>query len=162
MPKMRAAQVPKPGADVEIVEREIPQPGPGSVRIRIQACGVCHSDAVTKEGLYPAIKYPLSPGHEVASVIDEIGAGVAHLNKGRRVGVGWHGGQCGWCKACRRRARIEINKCSIRAFGRCSRCKRFSCPCRTQSPHGLLRAAQRLNLWPRRTAHALRRQLWAN
>jgi D-arabinose 1-dehydrogenase-like Zn-dependent alcohol dehydrogenase len=102
MPKMRVALVSKPGADFEIVEREIPQPGPGAVRIRVQACGVCHSDVVTKEGLYPGIKYPRSPGHEVAGVIDEIGGDVAHWNKGQRVGVGWHGGQCGWCIACRR------------------------------------------------------------
>jgi D-arabinose 1-dehydrogenase-like Zn-dependent alcohol dehydrogenase len=102
MPKMRVAQVPKPGADFEIVERDIPQPGPGAVRIRVQACGICHSDLLTKEGLYPGITYPRVPGHEVAGVIDETGEGVTHWNKGQRVGVGWHGGPCGWCISCRR------------------------------------------------------------
>ena len=87
MAKMKAVQVPKAGADFEIVEREIPQSGPGQVRIRVQACGICHSDVVTKEGLFPGISYPRVPGHEVAGVIDE---------------VGWHGGQDGTCVACRR------------------------------------------------------------
>jgi D-arabinose 1-dehydrogenase-like Zn-dependent alcohol dehydrogenase len=102
MPKMKVAQVPKAGADFEIVEREIPQPGPGQVRIRVQACGVCHSDVLTKEGLWPGIVYPRVPGHEVAGVIDEIGSGVTQWTKGQRVGVGWHGGQDGTCLACRR------------------------------------------------------------
>jgi len=100
--KMKAVQVPKPGADFEIVEREIPQPGSGHVRIRVQACGVCHSDVITKEGLFPGISYPRVPGHEVAGVIDEVGAGVSGWKKGERVGVGWHGGQDGTCLACRR------------------------------------------------------------
>ncbi|MCU1305787.1 MAG: Alcohol dehydrogenase GroES domain protein [Acidobacteriaceae bacterium] len=102
MPKMKVVQVPKAGADFEIVEREIPQPGPGQVRIRVQACGVCHSDMLTKEGLWPGIVYPRVPGHEVAGVIDEIGSGVTQWTKGQRVGVGWHGGQDGTCLACRR------------------------------------------------------------
>lgn len=102
MPKMKAVQVPKPGADFEAVEREIPQPGAGEVRIRVQACGVCHSDVFTKEGLFPGISYPRVPGHEVAGVIDETGAGVREWKKGERVGVGWHGGQDGTCLACRR------------------------------------------------------------
>jgi len=101
MPRMKAVQVPKAGADFEVVEREIPQPGPGQVRIRVQACGVCHSDVVTKEGVFP-IQYPRVPGHEVAGVIDETGAGVTQWKKGQRVGVGWHGGQDGTCLACRR------------------------------------------------------------
>ncbi|HEY1527365.1 MAG TPA: alcohol dehydrogenase [Candidatus Angelobacter sp.] len=101
MPKMKAVQVPKPGADFEIVEREIPEPGPGQVRIRVQACGVCHSDVITKEGVFP-ISYPRVPGHEVAGVIDALGAGVQVWKKGQRVGVGWHGGQDGTCLACRR------------------------------------------------------------
>ncbi|HXQ97298.1 MAG TPA: alcohol dehydrogenase [Candidatus Limnocylindrales bacterium] len=101
MAKMKAVQVPKPGADFEIVEREIPQPGAGQVRIRVQACGVCHSDVITKEGLMP-IAYPRVPGHEVAGVIDEVGAGVRQWKNGQRVGVGWHGGQDGTCPACRR------------------------------------------------------------
>ena len=102
MAKMKVAQVAKAGADFEIVEREIPQPGSGQVRIRVQACGVCHSDMFTKEGLFPGITYPRVPGHEVAGVIDEAGAGVAEWKKGQRVGVGWHGGQDGTCLACRR------------------------------------------------------------
>jgi len=102
MPKMKAVQVPAAGGELEVVEREIPEPGPGQVRIRVQACGVCHSDTVTKEGLFPGISYPRVPGHEVAGTIDQPGAGVKGWNKGDRVGVGWHGGQDGTCEACRR------------------------------------------------------------
>ncbi len=102
MAKMKAVQVPKAGGDFEVVEREIPQPGPGHVRIRVQACGVCHSDVLTKEGGLPGITYPRVPGHEVAGVIDETGAGVTTWKKGQRVGVGWHGGQDGTCLPCRR------------------------------------------------------------
>ena len=102
MAKMKAVQVPQAGADFEIVEREILQPGPGHVRIRIQACGVCHSDMLTKEGRWPGLTYPRVPGHEVAGTIDETGAGVTGWKKGQRVGVGWHGGQDGVCLACRR------------------------------------------------------------
>ena len=99
---MKAVQVPKPGADFEIVEREVPEPGSGQVRIRVQACGVCHSDVITKDGLFPGISYPRVPGHEIAGVIDEVGAGVKNWKKGERVGVGWHGGQDGTCPGCRR------------------------------------------------------------
>jgi len=99
---MKVAQIPKPGADFEIVEREIPKPGVGHVRIKVQACGVCHSDVFTKEGAWPGIQYPRVPGHEVAGIIDELGAGVSEWKKGQRVGVGWHGGQDGTCLACRR------------------------------------------------------------
>jgi D-arabinose 1-dehydrogenase-like Zn-dependent alcohol dehydrogenase len=102
MEKMKVAQVPKAGADFEIVEREIPQPGPREVRIRVQACGVCHSDVFTKEGHWPGLTYPRVPGHEVAGVIDEVGSGARQWKKGQRVGVGWHGGQDGTCLACRR------------------------------------------------------------
>src|SRR5712692_2155419 len=102
MPKMKVVQVPKAGADFEIVEREIPQPGAGQVRIRVLACGICHSDVVAKDGLFPGITYPRVPGHEVAGVIDEVGAGVTVWRKGEHVGVGWHGGQDGTCLACRR------------------------------------------------------------
>jgi D-arabinose 1-dehydrogenase-like Zn-dependent alcohol dehydrogenase len=102
MAKMKVAQVPKAGADFELAEREIPQPGTGEVRIRVQACGVCHSDVLTKDGGWPGIVYPRVPGHEVAGVIDEVGAGVTLWRKGQRVGVGWHGGQDGTCLACRR------------------------------------------------------------
>src|SRR6202050_3367591 len=102
MGKMKAVQIPKAGGDFEIVEREIPQPGPGQGRIRVQACGVCHSDELTKEGGGPGLTYPRVPGHGVAGVIDETGAGVTTWKKGQRVGVGWHGGQDGTCLACRR------------------------------------------------------------
>ena len=102
MTQMKVAQVPKPGADFEIVEREIPKPDAGQVRIKVQACGVCHSDVLTKEGLWPGIQYPRVPGHEVAGVIDEVGAGVSEWKKGQRVGVGWHGGQDNTCRECRR------------------------------------------------------------
>ena len=99
---MKVAQISKPGADFEIVEREIPKPGTGHVRIKVQACGVCHSDALTKEGLWPGIQYPRVPGHEVAGVIDEVGDGVYAWKQGQRVGVGWHGGQDNTCRECRR------------------------------------------------------------
>jgi D-arabinose 1-dehydrogenase-like Zn-dependent alcohol dehydrogenase len=99
---MKAAQVPKAGGDFEIVEREIPKPGAGQVLIKVQACGICHSDVLTKEGAWPGIQYPRVPGHEVAGVIDEVGAGVSEWKKGQRVGVGWHGGQDNTCLACRR------------------------------------------------------------
>ncbi len=99
---MKAAQIPQPGADFQIVERDIPTPGPGQVRIKVQACGVCHSDVLTKEGLWPGIQYPRVPGHEVVGIIDELGAGVSEWKKGQRIGVGWHGGHDGTCLACRR------------------------------------------------------------
>ncbi len=99
---MKVAQVPKPGADFEVIDREIPSPGPGQVRIKVQACGVCHSDTFTKEGLWPGIQYPRVPGHEVVGIIDELGAGVSEWQKGRRAGVGWHGGHDGTCLYCRR------------------------------------------------------------
>jgi D-arabinose 1-dehydrogenase-like Zn-dependent alcohol dehydrogenase len=99
---MKVAQIPKAGADFEIVEREIPKPDFGQVRIKVQACGVCHSDMFTKEGAWPGIQYPRVPGHEIAGIIDELGAGVSVWEKGQRVGVGWHGGQDGTCLSCRR------------------------------------------------------------
>jgi len=99
---MKAAQIPKAGADFQIVEREIPKPGAGHVLIKVQACGVCHSDVLTKEGVWPGIQYPRVPGHEVAGLIEELGAGVSSWKKGQRVGVGWHGGHDGTCLACRR------------------------------------------------------------
>jgi D-arabinose 1-dehydrogenase-like Zn-dependent alcohol dehydrogenase len=102
MPKMRAVQVPSPRATFEIVEREVPEPGPGSVRIKVQACGVCHSDSLTKEGTFPLVQYPRVPGHEVVGVVDAVGPGVARWAPGQRAGVGWHGGNCGYCDACRR------------------------------------------------------------
>jgi D-arabinose 1-dehydrogenase-like Zn-dependent alcohol dehydrogenase len=102
MAKMKVAQISGPGAEFELVEREIPSPAAGHVRIRVQACGICHSDALTKEGHWPGLSYPRVPGHEIAGVIDELGSGVTGWTKGQRVGVGWHGGQDGVCLACRR------------------------------------------------------------
>jgi D-arabinose 1-dehydrogenase-like Zn-dependent alcohol dehydrogenase len=102
MPKMKVAQVPAAGKPFEIVERDIPNPPPGHVRIKVQACGVCHSDVLTKEGGLPGMTYPRVPGHEVAGVIDEVGERVTTWKKGQRVGVGWHGGQDNTCLSCRR------------------------------------------------------------
>jgi D-arabinose 1-dehydrogenase-like Zn-dependent alcohol dehydrogenase len=99
---MKVAQVPKPGGNFEMVEREIPEPGAGQVRIQVQACGVCHSDVLTKDGLWPGIQYPRVPGHEVAGIVDKTGAGVSAWKKGQRAGVGWHGGHDGTCRECRR------------------------------------------------------------
>ena len=101
MAKMRVALVPRPNGPFEIVERDIPEPKSGWVRIKIQACGVCHSDSVVKEGLFPGIQYPRVPGHEVVGIIDATGPNVAGWTVGQRVGVGWHGGYCGYCDACR-------------------------------------------------------------
>jgi len=99
---MKAAIVAKPGADFEIVEREVPSPGAGQVRLRVQACGICFSDHYVKDGLWPGLEYPRVPGHEVAGVIDEVGAGVTQWKKGQRAGVGWYGGHDGTCDQCRR------------------------------------------------------------
>src|SRR6516162_6696802 len=99
---MKVAQIPTAGADFQIVEREIPKPGAGHVRIKVQACGICHSDVLTKEGAWPGIQYPRVPGHEVAGIVDEVGAGVSVWTKGQRVGVGWHGGHDNTCRECRR------------------------------------------------------------
>jgi D-arabinose 1-dehydrogenase-like Zn-dependent alcohol dehydrogenase len=99
---MKAVQVPAAGADFQIVEREMPEPGVGQVRIKVQACGVCRSDELTKEGHWPGISYPRVPGHEVAGVIDALGAGVSAWRRGQRIGVGWHGGQDNTCLQCRR------------------------------------------------------------
>src|SRR3954453_21001270 len=99
---MRAVQVARAGGPLELVERTIPEPGAGTVRIKVHACGICHSDSLTKEGLFPGIQYPRVPGHEVAGVIDAIGPGVAGWVHGQRGGVGWNGGYCGDCDHCRR------------------------------------------------------------
>jgi propanol-preferring alcohol dehydrogenase len=98
---MKAAQISEAGSEFEIVEREIPIPGPNQVRVKVEACGICHSDAFVKEGLFPGIAYPRVPGHEVAGIVDEVGSGVSAWKKGQRVGVGWHGGHCFNCAACR-------------------------------------------------------------
>jgi D-arabinose 1-dehydrogenase-like Zn-dependent alcohol dehydrogenase len=102
MPTMRAAQIIAPGRPFEIVERPIPEPSAGWVRIKVQACGICHSDSLVKDGLWPGIQFPRVPGHEVVGLVDRIGSGVAQWKVGQRVGVGWHGGHCGYCNACRR------------------------------------------------------------
>jgi len=102
MAKMSAVQVTRPEGPLEIVEREIPDPGAGWVRVKVEACGICHSDAMTKEGTWAGIEYPRVPGHEIAGNIDAIGPGVLGWTRGQRVGVGWHGGHCGYCDSCRR------------------------------------------------------------
>jgi D-arabinose 1-dehydrogenase-like Zn-dependent alcohol dehydrogenase len=99
---MHAVQSSRPGTDWELVDREIPEPGPGQVRIKVEACGICHSDMFVKEGLWPGLQYPRIPGHEVAGRIDKVGSAVTAWKKGQRVGVGWHGGHCGQCESCRR------------------------------------------------------------
>jgi D-arabinose 1-dehydrogenase-like Zn-dependent alcohol dehydrogenase len=102
MPKMRAVQVAGAGRPFELVEREIPEPITGWVRIKVQGCGICHSDSLVKEGHWPGIAYPRVPGHEVAGSIDAVGAEVTGWKTGERVGVGWYGGHCGYCESCRR------------------------------------------------------------
>src|SRR5712691_4903741 len=102
MATMRVVQVSRPNGPFEIVERPIPEPDAGAVRIKVLACGICHSDSLTKDGAYPGLQYPRVPGHEVAGVIDAVGAGVADWKPGQRVGVGWNGGYCGYCDPCRR------------------------------------------------------------
>jgi len=102
MTTTKAAQIRKPGGDWELVERDLPQPGPGQVRLKVEACGICHSDVLIKDGLWPGIQYPRVPGHEVAGRIDAVGSGVSNWKVGQRVGVGWHGGHCFQCEPCRR------------------------------------------------------------
>ena len=102
MSKMRAVQVTSANGPFELVEREIPEPGANQVRSKVEACGICHSDSLTKEGTFPGIQYPRVPGHEVAGIIDAVGEGVVGWHAGQRVGVGWHGGYCGHCEPCRR------------------------------------------------------------
>src|SRR2546430_12729577 len=102
MAKMRVVQVPRAGGPLELVERDIPEPQPGWVRIKVEACGICHSDSLIKEGLWPGIQYPRVPGHEVIGIVDLRGERVKPWKRGQRVGVGWHGGNCGYCDHCRR------------------------------------------------------------
>ena len=99
---MKAVQISKPGGNFEVVERPIPEPGRGQVRIKVEACGICHSDALVKEGLWPGLQFPRVPGHEIAGRIDKIGPEVTLWKQGQRVGVGWHGGHCFECEPCRR------------------------------------------------------------
>jgi D-arabinose 1-dehydrogenase-like Zn-dependent alcohol dehydrogenase len=100
--KMRVVQVPRAKGAFEIVERDIPEPQAGWVRVKVNACGICHSDSLIKEGLWPGIQYPRVPGHEVIGVVDAVGSGVGQWKTGQRVGIGWHGGNCGYCDNCRR------------------------------------------------------------
>jgi D-arabinose 1-dehydrogenase-like Zn-dependent alcohol dehydrogenase len=102
MPRMRAVQVSSAGGPFELVLRDIPSPGPRQVRIKVQACGICHSDSFTKLGAFPGIQFPRVPGHEVVGLLDEVGSEVPEWKPGARVGVGWHGGHCGHCVSCRR------------------------------------------------------------
>jgi D-arabinose 1-dehydrogenase-like Zn-dependent alcohol dehydrogenase len=102
MRTMKAVEVRQAGSPLQLVERQVPEPGPGHVLIKVQACGICHSDSLTKEGSWPGIEFPRVPGHEIAGVVDSVGAGVEDWKVGQRVGVGWHGGHCGHCERCRR------------------------------------------------------------
>jgi 2-desacetyl-2-hydroxyethyl bacteriochlorophyllide A dehydrogenase len=102
MPLMKAVQVNKPGGPLELVERPIPEPGRAQVRVKVEACGVCHSDVLVKDGLWPGLQYPRVPGHEIAGRVDTVGPDVANWKPGQRVGVGWHGGHCFTCDPCRR------------------------------------------------------------
>src|SRR5580698_7377348 len=102
MPTMKAVQISKPGGNFEVVERPIPEPGRDQVRVKVEACGVCHSDVLVKEGMWPGLQYPRVPGHEIAGRIDAIGPDVTLWKPGQRVGVGWHGGHCFECEPCRR------------------------------------------------------------
>jgi D-arabinose 1-dehydrogenase-like Zn-dependent alcohol dehydrogenase len=102
MQLMKAIQVSSPGADFELIQKEIPKPGNNEVLIKVEACGVCHGDAITKEGHFPGIKYPIIPGHEVVGIVDKAGPMVTHWKAGQRIGVGWHGGHCNQCNSCRK------------------------------------------------------------
>src|SRR5216684_853556 len=99
---MKAVQIAAPGAKLEVVDRPIPNPPANWVRVKVEACGICHSDAMVQAGHFPGVQYPRVPGHEAAGVIDELGAGVTSWKKGQRVGIGWYGGHCGVCNPCRR------------------------------------------------------------
>ena len=116
MSRMKAVQVSKRGGDFELVERNIPDPARGQVRIKVEACGICHSDALVKEGQWPGIQYPRVPGHEIAGRIDAVGEGVTNWTPGQRVGVGWHGGHCFVCDACRRGNFVLCEKEKITAI----------------------------------------------
>jgi D-arabinose 1-dehydrogenase-like Zn-dependent alcohol dehydrogenase len=113
MATMRAMQVREAGADFELVEREVPEPGFGEALVRVHACGVCHSDSFAKEGGYPGVSHPLVPGHEIAGVLEALGDGVQGWEVGQRVGVGWFGGNCGYCEWCRRGSLIDCENMEI-------------------------------------------------
>lgn len=110
---MKAIQVPKPGADFDIIDREIPTPKDNEVLIKVEACGICHSDDMVKQGAMPGIEYPRVPGHEVVGIIDKVGKNVSQWEKGQRVGVGWHGGHCFECEQCRRGNFINCDNAKI-------------------------------------------------
>lgn len=113
MATMRAVQVTTKSGPFELVTRELPRPVRGEVRVKVQACGVCHSDSIAKDGLFPNVPYPIVPGHEIAGVIDEVGEGVIGWSVGQRVGVGWFGGHCGHCEPCRRGDLIDCRNLRI-------------------------------------------------
>ncbi|HEX4108771.1 MAG TPA: alcohol dehydrogenase catalytic domain-containing protein [Solirubrobacteraceae bacterium] len=113
MTTMRAMQVSKAGGDFELVEREVPQPGPDEALIRVHACGVCHSDSFAKSGGWPTVRFPVVPGHEIAGVIEALGERVRGFQVGQRVGVGWFGGNCGWCEWCRRGSMIDCQNMEV-------------------------------------------------
>jgi D-arabinose 1-dehydrogenase-like Zn-dependent alcohol dehydrogenase len=113
MSKMKAVQISKANGPFEVVERDIPEPGPGQVRIKVEACGICHSDAFVKAGAFPGLVLPRIPGHEIAGRVDAVGPGVSAWKKGDRAGVGWHGGHCFECNACRRGLFINCEKALV-------------------------------------------------
>jgi D-arabinose 1-dehydrogenase-like Zn-dependent alcohol dehydrogenase len=113
MGKMRAIQISVANGPLELVEREIPDPGSGEVRVRVQACGICHSDSMAREGTFPGVTYPLVPGHEIAGAIDAAGPNVIGWEVGRRVGVGWFGGHCGRCEPCRRGRLVDCRNLRV-------------------------------------------------
>ena len=113
MPKMRAVQVSRPGGAFEPAEREVPEPGAGEIRIRVEACGICHSDALVRSGSFPGLTLPRIPGHEVAGRVDKVGANVTAWKAGDRVGVGWHGGHCFQCTPCRKGLFINCEKAKV-------------------------------------------------
>ena len=113
MSKMRVVQVAHKGGPLELVERELPRPGMGEVRVRVQACGVCHSDSIAKDGLFPSVRYPIVPGHEIAGIVDAVGDSVVGWTAGMRAGVGWFGGHCGRCEPCRRGDLVDCRNLRI-------------------------------------------------
>jgi D-arabinose 1-dehydrogenase-like Zn-dependent alcohol dehydrogenase len=118
MAKMKAVQVSKPNGPFEVVSREVRDPGPGEVRVRVEACGVCHSDALVRAGGFPGLTLPRVPGHEIAGVVDAVGANVTAWKAGDRVGVGWHGGHCFQCNPCRKGLFINCEKAQITGITR--------------------------------------------
>ena len=110
---MKAVQVSKPGGAFELVERDVPDPASGQVRIKVEACGICHSDAFVKGGQFPGLALPRIPGHEIAGRVDKVGAAVTEWKAGDRVGVGWHGGHCFVCNACRKGLFINCERAQI-------------------------------------------------